>query len=395
MKISEKEFFEALEFCGEVHKGQTRGNGDPYIFHCLRVSQIIAMLDLPVDMKFLRGKFIIAALFHDCIEDGKDPKAIEETMLRRWGSFVTGIVLEVTQDRALPKKERRQKMVDECGSKSLFGQILKLADRLDNCSEMLNMSENFIQRYLTETPVMLRNMSSGCQACPTLKTRIEAVINPMIEVRFERELKKDFIDTWKKIGAKTDGGLLFDKLADLYRGRAYHNLHHINYCLNMLGSLMGICKQQQPDAIRVALWFHDAIYIPGHTENEQESADFAAEELKAAGLTDEFAVRVKSLILATDFAGVCKIGDELVISDIDLSVLGASQETFDAYDAGIRQEYSAVPIERYKAGRKKVFEFFLERKSIFQTPIMADRYEVAARENIKRAIARLEQKGTK
>lgn len=391
MKISESEFFEALEFCGKVHKGQTRGNGDPYVFHCIRVSQIIATLNLPPDMMPLRSKLILAALFHDCIEDGKDPKAIEETMTRRWGSFVTGIVLEVTQDPKLPKKERRQKMVDECGAKSLFAQILKLADRLDNCSEMAGMSENFIQRYLTETPAMLRNMTAGCNACPSLKNRIEAIIKPMIESRFESEMKQDFVGLWKRIEAKTDGVALFDKLAELYRSRAYHNLRHIEHSLNMLTGLKGLCKQ--PDAVEVALWFHDAIYIPGHTENEQESAQFAVDELKAAGLSDEFAIRVKSLILATDFNMVYKTGDELIISDIDLSVLAASAAVFEAYDAGIRQEYAAVPEERYRCGRKKVLQFFLEKKTIFQTPTMAGLHEANARENIKRAIALLGQKG--
>lgn len=183
------EYFQALEFAGKIHAKQKRGNGDPYIFHCVRVSQILAMTPLPADMTPLRHKLIHAGILHDCIEDcDKNVAAfVEAEIIRIFGSFVAGIVKEVTQDRSLETAPRRKKMVDECGAESLHAQILKLADRLDNCSEMNGMSEKFILRYLEETPVMLRNMEAGCLACPSLKQRIEAIINPMIaERKYER-----------------------------------------------------------------------------------------------------------------------------------------------------------------------------------------------------------------
>lgn len=177
------EYKQALDFCGNVHKGQRRGNGDPYFFHCMRVSQIVAQLDLAGDMKLLRPKMIQIGLLHDCMEDSKRPDIVEKVMEQQFGSFVVSVVKEVTQDRSIPYEDRRKKMVDECGAKSVHAQIIKLADRLDNCSEVHGMSEKFIKRYLDETPQMIKNMNSGCDAYPSLKKRIEDIINPMIEAR--------------------------------------------------------------------------------------------------------------------------------------------------------------------------------------------------------------------
>ena len=184
--MKSEEFYSALEFMRKTHEGQKRMNGDPFGFHCIRVCMTVAGLPFTGDLLGLRPKMIQIAILHDCIEDGKNPEKIMEEMQKLFGAFVVGVVKELTNDMTLPTAERRQKMVEQCGAKSLHAQIVKLADRLDNCSEMSSASEKFILRYLDETPKMLANMKAGCEAAPSLKERIEAVINPMIAARAAR-----------------------------------------------------------------------------------------------------------------------------------------------------------------------------------------------------------------
>lgn len=171
-------YFEALNFAREVHEKQKRGNGDPYIFHCIRVSQIILLLkDLQPDIYALRDKLAIAAVLHDCIEDSDDP-ALEEKMIdQKFGSFVCALVKELTipKDPAFTYKQQRQKMIEHCGSLSHQAQILKLADRLDNMSELHSMGDRFKKRYCEETPLMLANMKG---ACPELEERISGILAP-------------------------------------------------------------------------------------------------------------------------------------------------------------------------------------------------------------------------
>ena len=170
-------YFDAIHFVIDLHKNQTRGNGDPYLLHLMRVSTAVLQADLPTPFTELRDKMGIAALLHDAIEDAKennaDPVAVTGTIQTNYGKFVLEIVNDLTQDPALPKKERREKMIEHCRSMSQQAQIIKLADRLDNISEMKSMSKKFIDRYLDETPRMLEAMKG---ACPDLEAEIALVL---------------------------------------------------------------------------------------------------------------------------------------------------------------------------------------------------------------------------
>ncbi len=182
MTFDRQAYGKALTFVMDLHKGQSRGNGDPYLLHLLRVSTTVLSLDMQPEYMVLRDKMGIAALLHDAIEDaesnGADPKFVADYIDATFGTFVLGIVKELTQDGSLPTAERRAKMVEHCGFMSQHAQIIKLADRLDNCREMKGMSNKFIARYLDETPRMLAQMKG---ACPRLEQQIWQTITPLIQ----------------------------------------------------------------------------------------------------------------------------------------------------------------------------------------------------------------------
>ncbi len=95
-----------------------------------------------------------------------------------------------------------------------------------------------------------------------------------------------------------------------------------------------------PEAVEAAIWFHDAIYDSRAKDNEAQSAALAEEKL--AGRTDpERLGRIGTMIVATathELPSLQSLGDEHFIGDaalfldMDLSILGAAPEAFDAYE---------------------------------------------------------------
>jgi predicted metal-dependent HD superfamily phosphohydrolase len=168
--------------------------------------------------------------------------------------------------------------------------------------------------------------------------------------------------------------------------RRYHTLQHIEFCLREIGKHRA--HTVRPTEIRWALLFHDAIYDPRRNDNEARSADWACRVMQELQRPEEEIARVRKMILATAHAGSAETPDEALLLDIDLSILGADDATFDEYDRAIRVEYEWVPEEAYRAARANVLQGFLKRDRIFQT-VAYRQQEAAARRNIERTLERL------
>ena len=169
--------------------------------------------------------------------------------------------------------------------------------------------------------------------------------------------------------------------------RRYHNLGHIQACLQLLDTVRGLAGSA--DAIELAIWFHDAIYDSHRSDNEECSAQLAAEALARLGAPGTLATVVSDLILATRHQAVPARPDAAILVDIDLAILGQPAAIFDAYEAGIRAEYGWVAEEDFRLGRSKVLRGFLRRPRIYATEYFHEALERAARENLARSLARL------
>lgn len=194
---------------------------------------------------------------------------------------------------------------------------------------------------------------------------------------------------WKRIEAKGDPKEIYNKLVTLYSEphRVYHNLSHIEHCLNELGQASHLLEH--PDAVEMALWFHDAIYNTKTNDNEEKSAELACQILKKAGLSDAFTQKVCGLILATTHEIVPSGIDAQVMTDIDLSSLGKPKKEFDSNSLKIRKEYAWVPEEQFKNGRAAILLKFLKRPTIYSTSFFRQKYEYRARKNLIRSIIKL------
>lgn len=205
------------------------------------------------------------------------------------------------------------------------------------------------------------------------------------------DLRNKWEAFWRKAGAQGDPGQPYANLVARYAEphRAYHNLAHIAHCLDEFEAARSLAGD--PNAIEMAIWFHDAVYDPKAKDNEERSAELAVAVANGAGLSAAFAQRVRELILATKHAQPPANPDAALLVDVDLSILGQPLERFDEYERQIRREYDWVEEQAFGKGRSAILKSFLERPTIFSTERFRSKYETRARENLGQSIAKLAQ----
>ncbi|MFT3892127.1 MAG: hypothetical protein QM730_10880 [Anaerolineales bacterium] len=133
------------------------------------------------------------------------------------------------------------------------------------------------------------------------------------------------------------------------------------------------------------------MYDTRRNDNEEESARLASETLRKLNVNAETTTLVSELILATkSHDGNNLSQDAKLFLDMDLAILGTSEEIYEKYSKTIREEYSWVHEPTYRQGRIKVLESFMRRETIYFTNVMQERFEEQARRNISGEIRSLE-----
>ena len=194
---------------------------------------------------------------------------------------------------------------------------------------------------------------------------------------------------WRELGASDSDDELFRRLVACYSEphRKYHTMQHLEECFVHFESLRSFAEHA--GEVELALWFHDAIYNTKRKDNEERSAEWARDSARSAGLRVDQASRIHNLVLTT-MHNVVPVGrDAAVLVDVDLGILGSDAARFDEYELQVREEYSWVPGPLYRAGRRKILQEFANREHIYSTEYFREKYEVRARDNIARSLARL------
>lgn len=163
--------------------------------------------------------------------------------------------------------------------------------------------------------------------------------------------------------------------------RRYHTTAHLVAVLDHIDVLEE--HADDPDLVRLAAWFHDAVYAPERSTNEERSARLAERALPEVGLTDAQTAEVARLVRLTvthDPAEGDHNGEALC--DADLAILAAAPDAYAAYAAAVREEYAFVPDEDFRAGRAAILRQLLALPRLFRTPYGAAEWEGPARANL-------------
>lgn len=129
--------------------------------------------------------------------------------------------------------------------------------------------------------------------------------------------------------------------------RHYHTQRHLDVMLAVIDAHADLADD--PAQVRLAAWFHDAVYDPRASDNEAASAGLAARALRRLGLDPTEVVRLVHLTATHDPGPGDRNG--LLLTDADLAILAADPATYDAYAAAVRREYHHVPDHRFRTGR--------------------------------------------
>jgi guanosine-3',5'-bis(diphosphate) 3'-pyrophosphohydrolase len=120
----------ALAFAADKHRSQRRKDTEasPYINHPIAVAELLANEAWVLDVDVL-----VAAILHDTVED---TQTTNEELRATFGARVSSIVAEVTDDKRLPKAERKRLQIEHARTASPEAQLVKLADKIVNLRDL-------------------------------------------------------------------------------------------------------------------------------------------------------------------------------------------------------------------------------------------------------------------
>jgi predicted metal-dependent HD superfamily phosphohydrolase len=199
---------------------------------------------------------------------------------------------------------------------------------------------------------------------------------------------------WRRdLPPDTDAGAADHAFADLVARwrqphRHYHDLTHLRTILAVIDRHAGWAAD--PAAVRLAAWFHDAVYVPRRDDNEKASAALAGSVLRRLRLASERIDEVIRLVRLTERhdPGPSDRNGEL-LCDADLGVLADEPDAYRHYAHRIRMEYSHLPDSAFRAARIGVLRRLLAMPTLYHVPELKTAWEERARTNLNRELAAL------
>lgn len=305
--------------------------------------------------------------------------------------------------------------------------------------------------FWNRTHAIRTNTSFAAQDHATLWTTLETewnrALRALLQASGALKASTNNDDTWTATSGKW-----FQQLYQQHTesGRYYHTAVHLWEMLQYLKvletkdggegkevsqeSTSSACGPAEGAILRLAIFFHDAIYDPKSSRNERDSMELLDKFWKDLEQQEQIGEvfgtpkaraihsRISTLILATEkhqvleeavvipTTGAVNPGEESehtsvsvccswslvelqkVFLDMDMAVLGKEAKAYQAYAALIRSEYAHVPKELYCSKRAEILQGFVNRPSpIFLTDLMQEALEETARSNLRAEIKTLQE----
>jgi len=175
---------------------------------------------------------------------------------------------------------------------------------------------------------------------------------------------------------------VYKQLVDAYNEphRVYHSLRHIQSCLTVFDEISDLLDN--PDAVELAIWFHDIIYKIDDKQSEQLSANFFM-RLTDGLFTNECRDSVYQHIMATrhDCSEITNKDTKLMV-DIDLSSFGLPWADFITDSKNVRAEMGHLSDAQYNQKQMSFHQSLLNQPTFFNSDYFHEHYEDQARSNL-------------
>lgn len=172
--------------------------------------------------------------------------------------------------------------------------------------------------------------------------------------------------------------------------RCYHTMEHIDFCLELFDKVSDQCIN--PDAVELAIWFHDAVYNFPVTDNEQLSAEYFL-EVTSGYLPEPMCENVYQQVLATSHKVQPADKDQQILVDIDLSSFGRPWEQFLRDGKNVRRELVYLDDDEFYPGQISFMKELIDRENFYNTPWFQQQFEGTARHNLSLYIESLVRQG--
>ncbi|MEM7204210.1 MAG: HD domain-containing protein [Planctomycetota bacterium] len=166
----------ACRFAAHKHRDQRRKSvaATPYVNHPIEVAETLAQVAGVADLEVLQ-----AALLHDTLEDTETEAAELEA---EFGPRVRRLVEEVSDDKALPKQERKRLEVEHAPHLSPGARLIKLADKTCNVRDLGSAPPaGWSTERLREYVAWARRVVAGCRGlAPALEQCFDQVAEQVL-----------------------------------------------------------------------------------------------------------------------------------------------------------------------------------------------------------------------
>ena len=210
-----------------------------------------------------------------------------------------------------------------------------------------------------------------------------------------KKLKPRFFELWRRCleeQGEADPEPVWHQLINRYThsGRQYHGIGHLVHCLELHD--LAVAEMDDPEAVEMAIWFHDVVFEAQSRDNERRSAELF-QRAAADRFGSSFVEKVFRLILVTDHSEPPATRDDEFVADIDLSGIALPWESYLRDTEALRRENREIPDDRYYGAHQMFLNGLRERRRIFHSDFFHRRCESDARRNIDRYLRQLEAAG--